>query len=260
MSLYWRIAWFNFGTYLAYPFEIIAASLRPVLEFGFVILFWTIVAASSHTTISISHLLSYFLLAEGMAGIFAPDGLKIGSFLAKEIKRGRLSQVLIKPVNPLRFEFAQVLGNRGIPIVVSLLFFTAGIALQPPRNLTSLGLFVLYLPVAAGISVGLSTLMGSTAFYTTESSGVRNVVSHTVRVFSGQLVPLYLFPSGLRLIATSLPFSAMVYGPAHALQTTALTWQEGQALATGLIWSLILLVISLYVWRRGLKSYEAVGI
>jgi ABC-2 type transport system permease protein len=260
MSLYGRIAWFNFATYLAYPIELAAAVVRPVFEFGFVILFWSIVAASSRQAIQINGLISYFLLATGMSDLLLLSGVKFGSFLAKEIKRGKLSNALIKPVNPLLYEFSQLLGNRGVSTVVAIIFVALGLIVQPPSSWLSVGLFLIYLPIAAIISISLNILVGTVAFYSTESSAIKNVASHMIQVFSGALVPLYLFPETLKTVVSILPFTTAVYGPVHALQTTTITTEVWMGLGSGLVWSVLLLWLALFIWRKGLKKYEAIGI
>ncbi len=260
MDLYGRIAWFNFGVYFNYPIELVASVLRPVFEFGFVVLLWSIVAASSQQQLHIQTLVAYFLLATGINNLLLFKGLKFGSFLAKEIKRGRISQALIMPVNPLWYELSRRLGDRGVNFCTSILFVVAGLLLQPPTSWLGWALFLLYLPMAAVISLSINILIGTMAFYTTESAGFRNASKHVISVLSGATVPLYLFPGILKTAAVSLPFATAVYGPAHAVRITQMSTEVWIGLGGGLFWSIFLLWLSLTIWRRGLKNYEAIGI
>ena len=260
MKLYGQVAWFNFGTYLAYPLELFASITKPSLELGLRLVFWGIVAASSPGTISTRQVIAYFLIATSLSNLFLLDSIRFGGWLARGIKSGDISSDLLKPTDILTYNLAVVFGRQGVTYLVSLGFFVIGMIVAPPSGLLSIALFITYIPIALGISYGINVLVGTVAFYFTEAGSIKNVVAHVSNIFSGALIPLVFFPGTLKTIAILLPFSAAIYGPVQALHSTQVTNQMWLQLISGAVWSVVLVVVSNKAWRNGMKHYDAIGI
>ena len=78
-------------------------------------------------------------------------------------------------------------------------------------------------------------------------------------LFSGYLMPIPLLPPVLREIAEYSPFRFMFSVPVELMTreigSTELAWlMVGQV-----AWAIVTLAIALWVWKRGLRRYEAVG-
>ncbi len=260
MRLYVRVAWFNFGTYWAYPFELAAAVLRPAVEFGLRALFWSAVALGAPGTVDFRTIMAYLLVASGVSSLTLMSYVRYGSWLGKSIKFGDINHELILPVNVLGYYLAAMIGSMGVSFGLAALFVVIGWWLVPPASWLGVGLFGLHLVLAIVIAFSINVLVGSIAFYTTEVAGFKNVVSHIANVFSGAIVPLSLFPGVLQVVALSLPFAAVVYGPVNALRLTAWTSAEAVSLVVAVGWAVTLLPLALWTWQRSMRRYEAVGL
>jgi ABC-2 type transport system permease protein len=259
MLLYARVAWFNFATYLAYPLELLATFLKPFINLGFTLLFWSIIAASSHGAINFRQIISYLLIASAVSTALLLNNLRLGSSLAKAIKSGDISYALIRPVIVPFFYLAVRVGSLGMSYAVSAVLLIAGLIMQPPASALSFVLFLLFLPPAMAISYCLNMFVGIIAFYFTEADSIKNVIGHFINVFSGTIVPLTFFPGTLKTIVLLLPFATAVFGPAHALSNAAINTQTWLSLASGYAWAIVLLMITNKLWRKSLRQYEAVG-
>ena len=260
MLLYLRIAWFNFSTVMAYPFELLASLLRPFIGIGFQLIFWSIVAASAPNSFEIRPLIAYFLIANGVTTLILANDFKFGSYLAKSIKYGTINSQLIRPVSVPRYALAEVYGRMGIRCLVGVAFIIAGLTMQPPYTFIGSLLFIVLLIEAACVSYGLNILIGTIAFYTPESGGVKNVFSHISSVFSGLIVPLALFPTTLKSIALWLPFAAIAYAPTSVLGHGRLVTNPIVSLVSGALWSIVLITLSGWWWKRSLRRYDAIGL
>lgn len=260
MQLYARVAWFSFSSYLAYPFELGASLLRPFIGLGLQLVFWGIVVASAPGTLSYRSLVAYFLIATGITTLVLSDGYKFGSFLAKGIKLGTINTNLVRPVSVPHYVLAQCVGQLGVRWLVAAGFVLTGIIIQPPKDLLTAGLAVILLVEAACVSYGLNLLIGTIAFYSPEAGSIKNVFAHISNVFSGALVPLALFPDGLRTLALWLPFAAVAYAPTSALSQGKLSGSPVVSLISGGVWSIVLLVGSRWWWKRSLRHYDAIGL
>lgn len=260
MQLYARIAWFNFSTYLQYPLEFLSAAVNPIVDLVLKLVLWGVIAASAPGTINFRHIIAYFLVATAISNGLLFNGLRFGGYLAKRIKYGEISRTMIKPVNVLHSLLAELLGNNGVVYGLSMSFMVVGLIIEPPQSLFSLGLFVIYMVLGLAISYAINLLIGTIAFYTTEAGSFKNVGTHIIRVFGGLLIPLNYFPNGLRQLALLLPFGTPIYGPTNALQTTKFSQEGVMSLMASFVWSVVLIVAATYVWRRGIRKYEAIGL
>ena len=259
MMFYARLAFFNFSTYLAYPVEFLSASLRPVFDLGFRLLFWAVVARSAQETVNFHHIVAYFLLVAGVGSITLFEGMRFSQVLSRAVKSGELNNALIKPVKVLRYYLASLYGSRGIPTIFGILFFSFGIIIEPPRSLVNIALFTLMLAIAFSVSIGINILLGTIALYWTEASSIKNVVMHLSTVFSGSLIPLNYFPPTLHLLAVCLPFGAVIFGPVQALSVESISTLIPFMISGG-IWAIILPIVATRFWQRSLRRYEAIGI
>jgi len=126
--------------------------------------------------------------------------------------------------------------------------------------LSSLWLLPIALLNCFAIGLAFNVLSGSLAFFTVESSGIKNAIGHMSHFLAGGLIPLYLFPDTIEKLLLLSPFPSMLYVPTVLLQNTKTPTELLPAILAGLLWSGVLLAWSLATWRAGLKRYEAVGI
>jgi ABC-2 type transport system permease protein len=78
-------------------------------------------------------------------------------------------------------------------------------------------------------------------------------------LLSGYLLPIPLLPVGLRELAEVSPFRFMYSVPVE-LMTRSIGPGELVVLMAGqAVWTIVTLAVALWVWRRGLRHYEAVG-
>jgi ABC-2 type transport system permease protein len=78
-------------------------------------------------------------------------------------------------------------------------------------------------------------------------------------LLGGMIVPVATFPETIRNIAGYLPYRYMLSFPIEVLSGRL---AEGEILfgfTTIFCWSALLLVISRFLWKRGLKGYTAYG-
>ena len=182
--------------------------------------------------------------------------------LTFEIRQGTLGMRLLRPIHPLLAYSAENLAAMPLRLLISLpivgvLFFTAR------AELTSDWLsWLLVLPSLLGaflIVFFVQALVGTLALYVESAGSLFSVWLSFSSVLSGYLIPLDLFPPGVRAAALALPFRftlsytvELVLGrldhqAALGLFAVQWTYVAGFALAVRL------------VWRAGLRRFGAFG-
>jgi ABC-2 type transport system permease protein len=257
--IYWEIVKFRFARFLTYPYEIVAALIERGLEITFLIIFWTLVTKGSDANNQIE-LISYFFISMGIGDLVMARWEFLGKYLADQIKTGRISIFLVKPVNIIFSYYASSLGLNGIKMALAIIFIFVGIIIYPPQSALAVGLFMFFLFWAVIITFAYNLMVATMYFHLTEASGLKNSISHMVRFFDGRFAPLYLFPTTLRSIAVLLPFSAMVYGPTVALNTNSITGEVLKNMGVAAFWGVVFPIIGFVFWKTSIKKYEAVGI
>ncbi|MEK9167509.1 MAG: ABC-2 family transporter protein [Patescibacteria group bacterium] len=261
MGLYFRVFYFEVLRYFTYPLEMVAIVIRRAVDVGFFVLFWIAVAHSSNGTIDTREIISYILIARSITGITGGTGLMFSGFINHLIRRGDINNYLIKPVSLIPYFYSMFSGERAITAIVSLVTLVIGIAIGSAA-LTPINflLFLAYFVVGFFIITLCNVLVGIISFYVTDSAPLRWSIGHVFNVFSGAMIPLSLFPHVWQKILLLSPFPMAVYGSASVFAPSTLTFTHLQMFIVGITWVIILWVVTNYLWKRALRSYDAIGI
>lgn len=260
MGIYLDLVKFNFLRFLIYPWEIVASVSKRLIEILFLILFWSLIVKESGGQINISQIISYFFISVGIRDLVMSHWGPFGGEIGSQIKSGYISNYLIKPINVIPTLYARALGKNGIRAIVALINLAIGIVIFPPKTWISILLFIIFFIAAWWISFAYNLLQGTLYFHLTDASSVRNALNNFIRVFSGEMIPLFLFPAALGQIVKLTPFPSMVYGPTIALSTNVINKGVVLDLFVAIFWAIFLNITVYWFWRRSIKNYEAVGI
>ncbi|MBU1070853.1 ABC-2 family transporter protein [Patescibacteria group bacterium] len=227
--------------------------------FGIVLL-WSIIGKESSGVGSFWDLAPYFLIANGVSGLVDAESTRFSRILNDEIKLGTLSNHLLRPIHPVLFLYVSFLGSRGVVMVMSILLLLSGLLLLPAISFVGIILFLFCLLFAFVIALAINLLIGSITFWTTEADHLQNVASHVVRIFSGVMIPVSLFPERLKMFTLLSPFPAMGFLPATLIKNPVWGLDIYISFLSSVFWVAVFLPFSLLIWKIGLRRYEAVGI
>lgn len=183
--------------------------------------------------------------------------------VSEEIRLGAMSMRLLRPLHPMiafamshlaAVPFRSVVA---LPVAVILLISSGASALitEPLQ----LALLVPSLVLAWLITFAAMFMLGCFAFFMTKSMSLMNLYFLLFSLLSGYLLPIPLLPWWIREPAEVLPFRFMLSAPIE-LMTRSLSSTELVTLLAGqLAWAGALLGLALWVFRRGVRRFEAVG-
>ncbi len=180
-----------------------------------------------------------------------------------EIRHGTLAVRLLRPVSPMIAYAAENLAAQPLRLVVAIPvaivgLLTVGVTALPADPVIWL---VWGMAMAGGwlITYLASFAIGSLAFFFESSIKAMDVWLTLYFIFSGYMIPVELFPPGVKAMASWLPFRYQVGFPVE-LMTGAHGRQEAFALlAAQWIWVALMGAAALLLWRRGLRSFGAYG-
>jgi viologen exporter family transport system permease protein len=183
--------------------------------------------------------------------------------LSMEIREGTLSAKLLRPIHPLYAYAADHIS--AIPMrlavvspIVAILFATSWSRLvrHDPRLLLILAASILGAWLLTYFSM---VLLGSLAFYVDSALGAFELWIGLYGLFSGYLIPLEVMPRWFRTLADVLPFRFMLAFPVETLVGLLSPGQALRQLAAQWLYTALLAVLAMRVWRAGVKRFAAFG-
>jgi viologen exporter family transport system permease protein len=122
--------------------------------------------------------------------------------------------------------------------------------LELPATLQTGFLFVIAFLLGYLVNFHLDFLLSTISIVTLEIHSIDWAFQATSRFFSGQFVPLWLFPGVLGLLANILPFRSLFFTPLSIYTGVLSGIAIIQAIGFQLIWLIILLILSRWLWGR----------
>jgi ABC-2 type transport system permease protein len=179
------------------------------------------------------------------------------------VRNGTLAMRLLRPVHPLWAYAAEALAAMPLRLVVSLPVAVVALVVVGSRGMT-------HDPVLWGmwgasvigswlITLLVNLLIGCASFYIESSLKLMDAWLVFFFVLSGYIIPIDLFPAGLRAIVAWLPFRFQIGFPVEVMtgahdRAGALALLGGQWL-----WVLAGFVATALAWRGGLRRFAAYG-
>lgn len=183
--------------------------------------------------------------------------------LSAEIKEGKFSIALLRPMNYLTFTFCRSFAWRAFrtalffPVFLGLLYLYRG---QLEHAHVHLGP-VFFLSVILGhlVSFCFVTAMAMLALFVSEAQAIFGLYYIPMLFLSGSLFPIAMLPDWVRGIAYLFPFYFTAGLPTDILvgrvpESQALPLILGQA-----FWVVGALAVGRYLFNKGVRSYSAVG-
>ncbi len=180
--------------------------------------------------------------------------------MADEIESGSINSILVRPTSFYGSYLSQFLGYKFIVSGFSLVFpllasYWFHLPLISLRILPALALIVYYLILMHTISFVIATL----AFHLTRIHSITVAKNLALWLVTGELIPLDLFPEGIRQVVLWLPFSSGVYIPVAYLTgriSEDLLYRGFLSTTLGIIF---FGAVGAMMWRWGLTKYTGTG-
>jgi ABC-2 type transport system permease protein len=183
--------------------------------------------------------------------------------LSEEIRMGVLSMRLLRPLHPfiaLIAGHAAAIPFRSLvaaPIAIVLLISSGASALTTePLQLV---LVMPSLALAWLLTFSVHYAIGSLAFFMTKTMALLNLYFGLYSLLSGYLMPIRLLPSWIAGIAEWSPFRFMLSLPVELMTRSIPAGELALLMAVQTAWTAALLALALWVWRVGIRRFEAVG-
>ncbi len=211
---------------------------------------------------TLHQMIAYLLLIHVSRMFSSMPGLSAG--IASDVREGHIKKYLLQPLDLIGYLLAYRAAHKAAYIATSalpyagLFWLCSGYFDGLPDPLIFLG-YVASLLLAFVIGFFFEAAMGMVGFWFLEVSSLLWVVNTLNFFVSGQMFPLELLGHSWDVLLRSLPFQYLAYFPAVVF----LGRVTGPDLLRGLLiesaWAVAMILLSRWLYARGLRRYSAFG-
>jgi ABC-2 type transport system permease protein len=251
---------------LTYRGDFLLGTVLRFLPVATTILLWEAIFAGAETDslggFSRRQMIAYLLLIHISRMFSSMPGLSGG--ISRDIREGTLKKYLLQPLDMVAYLLSYRAAHKVAYITTSALpyaglFFVCRHYFEGfPDPLTFLG-YLASLLLSFLIGFYFDACVGMLGFWFLEVTSLLWVITTLNYFISGQMIPLDLLPGWAAGLLKALPFQYLAYFPAVVF----LGKVKGAALVQGLLielaWAVVFMLITRWLYARGLRHYSAFG-
>jgi ABC-2 type transport system permease protein len=221
------------------------------------------VATTSLVGYSFPDMVAYYLLTMLARAFSSMPGL--ASTIARQIRDGEIKKFLIQPVDMLGFLFLGRVAHKVAYYSVAFLPFAFVFFLC--RGYfengwpSAINLFAFFLSILMSFALGffLEASLGLIGFWFLEVSALLFVYMLFSFFLSGHMFPLDMLPPSWSLVVDFLPFKYLAYFPAVVFLEKVQGTELAIDLAVEAAWVVFFVLLSRWLYARGVRHYSGYG-
>lgn len=257
---YYLIFKANLAKDMSYRFNFLFAYALRITQLLLYLVVWSLIF-KDQTQINgytWNEMATYFALITITTMIFYPNHM---FEMQPLIRKGTLSSFLIKPINFEMNVLAKFLASK-VPSLFIMSFFVMGlfyllkIDMELSINYLSLSIMLASLFLTFYFGLFISVL----AFWLVEMWPLRRIFQGCMALFGGVIAPLELLPNYLVSISHYTPFPYLGYFSVKVIQGAFTQGELIYHFFMILFWISLFLVGFKFLWKAGLRQYEAVNL
>ena len=193
--------------------------------------------------------------------LFSSDGE-----LSNLIMSGGIAYMLVRPVDQHRFWVARDVAGRLvgammrlIPMLAIQLVLPIELRIAHPDGMLSFIQFATSLMIGCVCLCELMSIIDAVTMKTLDKRGISAILNLTMMTFSGNIIPLTLFPDGLQTLIRYQPFAQALDAPIRMYQQCASLPEWALNIAVQVAWILILRAIGRAMWQKRLNNMIVQG-
>jgi len=191
--------------------------------------------------------------------------------IARMVRSGDVAYERLRPLDTYAFWYARAAARRtalpllrAIPMVLTagVLFRLLGLsewALSPPPTIAAAATFTVSMVLVVALSAAVATLMDILVVATLSDRGVNTMIGPLIILFSGNLIPLPLFPQWMQPALAIQPLAGLVDIPMRIYSANLSGMPALTALVRQSIWVVVLVLIGRMLMARVMARLQAQG-
>lgn len=213
-------------------------------------------------SIPIEHVVSYVWLQQAFFRML----LSTDPDLLDKIRSGNISYDMCRPVNMYWFYYARIAAQklmgslmRGIPMLVVAFLLPKGWGLVLPDS--PLGLLAAFLSLVPGFlcMCALENITMGFTMKTLDPRGIQSMLNLLMMTFSGNILPLTLFPDSWQRVITLLPYAQLLDAPIRLYTGEYAASEAFRIILVQAVWMIALTLAGMMIWKANRKRMIVQG-
>ncbi|MBQ7849602.1 MAG: ABC-2 family transporter protein [Clostridia bacterium] len=186
--------------------------------------------------------------------------------LTNLIMNGGVAYMMVRPLDQHRFWVCRDVGGRLVgaamrmaPMLLVQLILPPELRMSLPESPVALAQFVLSVCLGAVCLCELMAIIDAINMKTLDRRGVSAILNLTMMTFSGNVIPLTMFPDALQTLIRYQPFAQALDAPIRMYQHAAALPEWALNVGVQLAWILALRALGRWMWQRRLDDMIVQG-
>ncbi|KYH34836.1 hypothetical protein CLTEP_11510 [Clostridium tepidiprofundi DSM 19306] len=202
-------------------------------------------------------IITYFFLVYIVSNI--TEASNIARKISGDIRSGAINNILIKPINHLKYTFLLYLSDKIIDTIITIIpsiVFAFLARKYITINLHKMVPFLLALIIGCILNFLIYYIIGLSSFWSINNGGIIQLWNNLIAIVSGNKFPISFLPIFFQKILILLPFEYTVYLPISILlgKTLSVT-----TIMIEFCWIIVMYILSKIIWKKGVALNEGVG-
>jgi len=261
MEVYIQYAKKCFQRNLVYKFDYIIGIIKTLMQIFIYVSIWKALYQGNVEMYGISFgmVTTSFIISLAISNTFSIDD----SIVYRKIKKGEITNELLKPVSFNGLLMAENIGNVFFRIVVnlfpSIIIASLYVKILPPASVVNFILFIFSIIFGFLVLYGISYIVSITSFWVINVWSISTIKNVFVSVLSGIMIPLWFMPQWAINIIKFTPFDSIYFIPMQIYLGQVNSDNIIQCFAKQSLWIAILYFLGSKLWSVAIKRLEIQG-
>jgi len=186
--------------------------------------------------------------------------------LTNLILSGGVAYMMVRPLDQHRFWVCRDVGGRLVgagmrllPMLLVQLLLPADFRMSLPESPVAFVQFLVSVGVGAVCLCELSAIVDAINMKTLDRRGISAILNLTMMTFSGNVIPLTMFPDAMQTLIRYQPFAQALDAPIRMYQHAASLPEWALNVGVQLLWIVVLRALGRWMWQRRLNDMTVQG-
>ncbi len=261
---YLRAYILQFNVMREWRLDFIGEYIRVPAEIILLYIVWSIVFSLGGKTVLGGLSLSYFLVYLGLGRFI---GSAIPSYdtvevISEWIKQGNHVNIQTRPIRLIPYLTMRGITHFSIQGISAVLIFTivaSALGWYTPESVVLVLLSVVSLLLGVLVQYYVVLSISMLAFFIIATWGIRNVVENLRSFFSGEFLPLTLFPEWLFNFASFLPFKYSIFVPIFIYLGKYSVQESLKLIGIQVIFIIVFILVAIFLFKKGVRRIDVQG-
>lgn len=230
-----------------------------ILSVWIQICLWNALITNHENVVTMEYMIGYILFSAMIQSLVQGDTIGI---VNQKIHSGQIAMDMIKPIRFRTYMFCEHVGNslfsfffQYFPVIVVATVIFKCYWIWSSVDL----LFVFSVILGMYLYFSIAYCFALTSFWWTQTWILGRFLNDFISLFSGKMIPVWMFPAVILTANRFLPFQYIYYTPIAILLNDPTLQEKVYWIGIQLIWCIVFTVLGNVIERRGMHKLQVQG-